>query len=223
MGYKPKHLKKIRIPIYRYMIYLLIITTVVTGVTFSRYTTSTSGRNAARVAMFAHNYSITDPHSGGVIELNPSIYATSKLTYAEDCSFDEVAVVRTIEISNDSETSVHTVFSDMTQMTEDGVVWCILNGEVTSGYAEKISDKVSTKLGRSVPNGFTDLKNALGKVNSDAISAWNSANASGLSVGGKSTYLTVIFWAEYDQVTLNGFTSALTDNFELTMTVSQID
>jgi len=54
--YKPRHakenIKKPALPLVRYMAYLLIVTTAITGVSLSRYSTSSSSDDSARVAKF---------------------------------------------------------------------------------------------------------------------------------------------------------------------------
>lgn len=44
--------KRIRLPVHVYLLYLLVATLIVTGVTFSKYLTSTNAGDSARVAAF---------------------------------------------------------------------------------------------------------------------------------------------------------------------------
>ena len=96
--YTPQHLKnadkKTSLPVIRYLAYLLIATMTVTGVSLSRYSTSSSGSDSARVANFdvvvthdSWNYGLTD----GII----------------DASFNQSSGrLYTFTITNNSEVSV---------------------------------------------------------------------------------------------------------------------
>ena len=74
-----KKKKRVRLPLRAYLLYLLVVTFALTGVTFSRYVTSSSGGDAARVAVI-RDLTVTEegdvPADGGRWLLAPGVELT---------------------------------------------------------------------------------------------------------------------------------------------------
>lgn len=215
---------KKEIPVIRYMLYLLVATSIVSGVTLSRYTSSTSGSDTANVAKFEYSIDITDQNSTGTLtfdSLSLNIYATSKLSDAENCMFDDVAVVRQITVTNQSEVAVSLELS-MAGMDEDGIVWCVFDGSYADAVTGTIYGTIRTKLGGAAPSDFSALWSALAQANADTTAAWN--NGANLGVGESKTF-TVVFWAEHEPARDVGgwYDKDVVSSSELSITVSQID
>ena len=62
--------KKIKIPIIRYLSYLLVVSLLFTGVTFSRYSMTTSGESTAHLARFQSSYEVDDISSTSIPNVN---------------------------------------------------------------------------------------------------------------------------------------------------------
>lgn len=219
-----QQIKKKKLPILRYMISLLLLTTIVTGVSLSRYSTSLSTSNAAPVAKFSINYKITDPNSEDTISLDPSIYATCKLSDADNCDFDDIAVLRKIEVTNDSEVAVRAALSIASKMSDNqnkGIVWCVLDripGE------NKIAEAVTSKLGGVIPGTLAGLQSALEKVNQETLLNWNADADLQISNTASSKSIFIAFWAEHDlfNTTTADLANTLLD-FKIMISTSQID
>lgn len=212
-------------PVLRYMVYLLIVTSIITGVTFSRYATSFSVRDTARVAQFVYDVAITDPHTTETVTVDPAIYATVKLADAENCLFDEVATVREITVTNESEVAVDTNLT-IRDIDDSGIVWFIYNGS----YADMMSNDdnmyamLKSALTSTDTTDFNALRNALQAINQQAIEEWNDDGELGFSTTNKAKTLTMVFWAEHDQAMVKGWDDHdLVSDVDLTVTVSQID
>ena len=71
-----KKKNRVRLPLRAYLLYLLVVTFALTGVTFSRYVTSSSGGDAARVAVI-RDLTVTEtgdvPADGGRWLLAPGV------------------------------------------------------------------------------------------------------------------------------------------------------
>jgi len=226
---------KKKLPVIRYIIYLLLVTSIVTGVSLSRYITTLTGTDKARVAEFS--YEITGPleqEKEGVYESYVPIYATSKLTEADKCMFDDVAVVREVVVINNSEVAVHAGISNIYDMTTaKGIVWCIFDEDdsfdpdaSTTAIETAIKEKLTDSGYATVPSGYNDLVNALINTNQKTIDAWNSKADIGFSPNNTRT-LTAVFWAEHDGIMANWVDDTdLNDfftDFTLTFNVIQID
>lgn len=74
-----KKKNRVRLPLRAYLLYLLVVTFALTGVTFSRYVTSSSGGDAARVAVI-RDLTVTEtgdvPADGGRWLLAPGVELT---------------------------------------------------------------------------------------------------------------------------------------------------
>lgn len=74
-----KKKKRVRLPLRAYLLYLLVVTFALTGVTFSRYVTSSYGGDAARVAVI-RDLTVTEtgdvPADGGRWLLAPGVELT---------------------------------------------------------------------------------------------------------------------------------------------------
>lgn len=74
-----KKKNRVRLPLRAYLLYLLVVTFALTGVTFSRYVTSSSGGDAARVAVI-RDLTVTEtgdvPADGGRWLLAPGVDLT---------------------------------------------------------------------------------------------------------------------------------------------------
>ena len=220
--------KENEFPIIRYLVYFLIVTAIIAGVTFSRFVTSNSSGNSAHAAKFSLNYVITDPNSEDILKLNPSIYATCKLSDAVNCDFDNIALLRTIEITNASEVAVNISLSiaDSNNMSGNGMVWCVLDQLPTDG---KIAQAITTKLNNAIPPGFSELQSALKSENNNTFALWN-ADADLDSVdtinGNSSKVITIAFWTEHDifaQMEQPSDLATTTLDFKLTVVATQID
>lgn len=212
-----------KIPIIRYMLYLLVATSVISCVTLSRYVSSVSRVETARVAEFGYSVAITDPISGSAFDsLGLSIFATSKLSEAEDCMFDEVAVVREITVTNESEVAVSAELS-IDEIESNGIVWCIFDGSYKDVVGtDEIYKTIEKQLAGVDTTDFNTLKAALIQVNSNTIGTWNSDVNLGI---GESKTLTIVFWAEHEPTKDVGgwYDDDVTSPANLTVTVSQID
>ena len=65
-----RKIKKKKIPILSYLCYLLVVSVLFTGVTFSRYSTATSGDLGARVSPFIASYRIDNLSSNTYTNAN---------------------------------------------------------------------------------------------------------------------------------------------------------
>jgi len=77
--------RKRRIPLSVYLGYLLIVTLVVTGVTFSSYVTQTTGEDSARVAKFVVTASSVETEKIVFSDLIPGDTETWEFTIDFDC------------------------------------------------------------------------------------------------------------------------------------------
>ena len=240
-------------PVIRYLVYLLIIVTVVAVVAFSRYATSLSGEDSARAAAFDYEitvklnekdpelaaknkgreftegkFSSSDPSAD--VNFAASIYATSKLKEAESCEFDDVARVIDVKITNNSEVAVDAIIRTITEIagTTDnkGIVWCLLNeGEFNTDLT--IYKNLLNRLGyndfNAVPDNYAELKEKIKAKNAAALSDWN--NDAALAPGGGTKTLTFVFWAEHEGAADYGwdFESELEQSIDIKFIGSQID
>jgi len=74
------------LPIVRYLLYLLLVTTAVTGASFSRYATSSSANDTARVASL--NIEVTPDWAGSNrTDMPEHFYSVGTAGAVNDCSF----------------------------------------------------------------------------------------------------------------------------------------
>ena len=213
----------------RYLVYLLTVTCAVTSMSLSRYKTSSSGDNTARIAHFAYSYEITDPNSALSGAIDPSIYATCKLAEAGTCDFDKVVIVREIEVTNGSEVAVRPVLSITSRMSEsEGIVWCVLEDLPVAVVDEnKIADAIAAKLSGPVPNTLLALQTELESANAATLSDWNDTALGYTGQKNNTSSVIIVFWAEHDTFSLSGETppdlATESLDFQFTVGVSQID
>lgn len=138
--------KKNKRPVLRYMMYILLVVSLVAGVAFSRYVTELSGNDSARAAQFDYAISVernaadelTAPFDGytdywafdGGDGLNTSIaggrnttaefdvalYATTKLSDPDAGNFDSTARVIDVTVTNNSEVAVRTLIKNLMEI-----------------------------------------------------------------------------------------------------------
>jgi len=131
-----------KLPVVRYLLYLLVVVTIIAGAAFAKYISSLSGTDKARAATFDYEINvsrntldkITNPDDDKIafvdsnsvptalntttdnpskqVEFLVSLYATSMLADAENCEFDEVVRVIDVTYSNNSEVTVNAIISD---------------------------------------------------------------------------------------------------------------
>lgn len=102
---RPKYLRKnkIRLPLSAYLIYLLVLTTLITGVSFSSYVASSQSVDEARVAVMAVDAVIDvtnlmiNQHPGGVTVIPVTV------TNQDGSRICEVAQAYTLEVERLSE------------------------------------------------------------------------------------------------------------------------
>lgn len=208
-----------RRPVIRYLIYLLVAAILVAGAALSRYATTLSGTDTARVATFDYEVTVEDKDDNEVDVASDGLatmYATAKLSDADNCLFEEdgVTVVRQIIFTNKSEVAVNAAISGILDMNNaDGIAWCLFDEndgfdplQITS-TTTYIEDAITKKLKDfgypSIPADYSNLINALIDVNKQTIKEWNlnadldTAVSSTLS---NTRTLTIVFWAEHDGV-----------------------
>lgn len=229
---------------FRYVMYLLLLTFVLTGVTLSRYSSTLSEADTARVAAFDYVIEVEDAQGESLIDVgsssisNPvefglSLYATAKLSDAENCMFNDVARVVKVTITNNSEATVNAIINTLTEIEiEDGVdnriVWCLFDEDETFSGTNAIYGAILEKLDydsasdADVP-AYSELIEDLNGANQDTIDIWND-NAV-LNPNGVSKTLTFVFWAEHDDdyVVSNPLLLTLTQPIALDFTVSQVN
>ena len=231
-----KNENKNKKPVIRYLIYILLVTIIVVGVSFSRYATTLSGKDTARVASF--EYEITGPATEELRIYIP-IYATAKLSVDpdDDCMFDDdgVSVIREVNVTNKSEVAVRASISAIADMSAaKGIVWCIFDQSDTAALAlintNKVEDAIIQKLKdtgyTTIPPDHDDLVTALIDTNQRTITGWN--NNARLGIGTNNTRkLTVVFWAEHDGIMEYWPDTRAIEKFDtdfsLGFTVTQID
>lgn len=97
-----KKKNRVRLPLRAYLLYLLVVTFALTGVTFSRYVTSSSGGDAARVAVI-RDLTVTEtgdvPADGGRWLLAPGVELTKNAVVTLESS--EMACYVFLELETD--------------------------------------------------------------------------------------------------------------------------
>lgn len=97
-----KKKNRVRLPLRAYLLYLLVVTFALTGVTFSRYVTSSSGGDAARVAAI-RDLTVTEtgdvPADGGRWLLAPGVELTKNAVVTLESS--EMACYVFLELETD--------------------------------------------------------------------------------------------------------------------------
>lgn len=97
-----KKKNRVRLPLRAYLLYLLVVTFALTGVTFSRYVTSSSGGDAARVAVI-RDLTVTEtgdvPADGGRWLLAPGVDLTKNAVVTLESS--EMACYVFLELETD--------------------------------------------------------------------------------------------------------------------------
>jgi len=246
-----KNENKNKSSVIRYLLYLLLVVSLVSGVAFSRYSSTAAGQDSARVATFAYEVAVelndSDPEKRAKGEreftsdsflstdvtpakFDVSIYATSKLYEAGECEFDDVARVFDLKFSNHSEVKIRALLRSMTEMQENGIVWCLFNEEDFDSQ-KNIYDNIVKQLGydslSEVPDKYSALETELQDKNTDTLDAWDSSAALEPNEGTKT--LTFVIWAEHDGVKDYAdwdFTSEegpFEQSIEIKFTVTQVD
>lgn len=232
-AFSVKNLKNI--PVFRIILYLLIATTVVSGVTLSRYTTTLSGEQTARAARFDYKINITDP--GGWLsfsDIDVTLAATAKLSDAANCDFDheEVSTVRKFQFYNQSEVSVKAQIEHINLQMDKGIMWLLLSEHEYVNHPTY--QDVINKLygwGGIVPTNYWQLRMDIEAANQQTINEWNMNHAYLDPNAPFPKELAVIFWAEYEGVAMfepgyiDDFLNVpyLEDIFKLTFAVEQVD
>ena len=250
MGDLQKNENKKKRPVVRYLLYLLVVVTIIAGAvpTLAKYATSVSGTDTARAAKFDYELNvsrnaldkITNPSDGLIafnantlnttttndtkqVEFLVSLYATSMLADAGNCKFDEVARVIDVTFTNTSEVTVNAIIQSIDDIaTGNGIVWCLFNeGDNYTGYGD-----ILTKLGyttSTVPT-YSTLIADLNTANAATLAAWNAAAT--LAPNGSKT-LTIVFWAEHEAVADSGWnfdgSSPLEQSIDIDYKVTQVD
>lgn len=97
-----KKKNRVRLPLRAYLLYLLVVTFALTGVTFSRYVTSSDGGDAARVAVI-RDLTVTEtgdvPADGGRWLLAPGVELTKNAVVTLESS--EMACYVFLELETD--------------------------------------------------------------------------------------------------------------------------
>ena len=97
-----KKKNRVRLPLRAYLLYLLVVTFALTGVTFSRYVTSSDGGDAARVAVI-RDLTVTEtrdvPADGGRWLLAPGVKLTKNAVVTLESS--EMACYVFLELETD--------------------------------------------------------------------------------------------------------------------------
>lgn len=123
--------KKRRIPLSVYLGYLLIITLVVTGVTFSGYVTRTTGEDSARVAKFVVTANSVETQEIVFSDLIPGDTQTWEFTVDFDC--EVAAQCKMLLTSTDNLPLKYTLTHD--GETEDVTLSVLLDiYQVAAGY-----------------------------------------------------------------------------------------
>lgn len=117
---KTEKKKAVRLPLSAYLSYLLVATLLFTGVSFSKFATSSSGWDSARVAQFSVTTAVAD---GQKQELDLDL-STAAETKSDHYTFtvkndSEVRVAYTVTVTLPSETKLPTGVS-MTMTMVDG-------------------------------------------------------------------------------------------------------
>ena len=148
-----KKKKRVRLPLRAYLLYLLVVTFALTGVTFSRYVASSDGGDAARVAVI-RDLTVTEtgdvPADGGSWLLAPGVELTKNAVVTLESS--EMACYVFCEVKTEgwtrSETDNHSysysdgTLSDLKWKVDND--WIYLDG--TKDSANKKDDVVYYKL-----------------------------------------------------------------------------
>jgi len=219
-------------PVVRYLLYLLAVVIIIVGAALAKYVSSLSGADAARVAEFDYEISvsrntldtITNP-ADTLIEFNEttlntttdndtqqveflvSLYATSMLADAENCEFDEVARVIDVTVTNTSEVTVNAIIQYITEI--DNVSGDSGSGIVWCLFNEGEYTDYNDILGKlkytstsAVPS-YNTLIDKLNDANEETLADWYADAV--LDPNGNSKTLTIVFWAEHEAVTARGW------------------
>lgn len=105
-----KKKNRVRLPLRAYLLYLLVVTFALTGVTFSRYVTSSSGGDAARVAVI-RDLTVTEtgdvPADGGRWLLAPGVDVTKNAVVTLESSEMACYVFLELETEGWQRTGTH--------------------------------------------------------------------------------------------------------------------
>ena len=105
-----KKKKRVRLPLRAYLLYLLVVTFALTGVTFSRYVTSSYGGDAARVAVI-RDLTVTEtgdvPADGGRWLLAPGVELTKNAVVTLESSEMACYVFLELETEGWQRTGTH--------------------------------------------------------------------------------------------------------------------
>lgn len=105
-----KKKKRVRLPLRAYLLYLLVVTFALTGVTFSRYVTSSDGGDAARVAVI-RDLTVTEmgdvPADGGRWLLAPGVELTKNAVVTLESSEMACYVFLELETEGWQRTGTH--------------------------------------------------------------------------------------------------------------------
>lgn len=105
-----KKKNRVRLPLRAYLLYLLVVTFALTGVTFSRYVTSSNGGDAARVAVI-RDLTVTEtgdvPADGGRWLLAPGVDVTKNAVVTLESSEMACYVFLELETEGWQRTGTH--------------------------------------------------------------------------------------------------------------------
>lgn len=105
-----KKKNRVRLPLRAYLLYLLVVTFALTGVTFSRYVVSSDGRDAARVAVI-RDLTVTEtgdvPAEGGRWLLAPGVELTKNAVVTLESSEMACYVFLELETEGWQRTGTH--------------------------------------------------------------------------------------------------------------------
>lgn len=105
-----KKKNRVRLPLRAYLLYLLVVTFALTGVTFSRYVTSSNGGDAARVAVI-RDLTVTEtgdvPADGGRWLLAPGVELTKNAVVTLESSEMACYVFLELETEGWQRTGTH--------------------------------------------------------------------------------------------------------------------
>ena len=220
-------------PVVRYLLYLLVVVTIIVGAALAKYVSSLSGTDTARAAKFDYEISVSRNTSdkiddsyddkiefvdGGTlnttigngsqqVEFLVSLYATSMLADAENCEFNEVARVIDVTFTNTSEVTVSAIIQHIDEISK--VVGGSGNGIVWCLFNEGDYTDYNDILRKlsyadtSAVPGYNTLIDDLNTANDVTLADWSDAAVLDPNTGKKT--LTIVFWAEHEAVTAHGW------------------
>lgn len=192
------------------MLFLLIVTSAVNCVTFSKYLTVTSGAYTARVASFDYDLTTTDPVSGNTYD--DFYFSIDKAVQLSDGSSDGF-IVREVTVTNKSEVAV-TAEIEIPDLDSSGIVWCVFPDGAENVLSGGINASIQDVIG-GAPGEFSELQYSLLNYNDNTITDWNNNACLTIEGPGSTKTFTIVFWAEQEP--------EIDQSFDLTLTVTQID